>query len=183
MSMVSTQELLLLAGSWLIRRSSRFLPHVCAGVRMAAMLQLVVKCGFSCKLRAEYAPHKQAGSWLSGRSTSELRTEATSSRHQADANTGSDEPCSGAKWREDGVVSGSRNPHGSRQGKPRGTPTMATEPDTSRRCCDHQDPRESMVRMFDVYLVLMNHPMTDTNTSQYHIHPAHAIPVHLSLQT
>ena len=55
MSMVSTQELLLLAGSWLIRRSSRFLPHVCAGVRMAAMLQLVVKCGFSCKLRAEYA--------------------------------------------------------------------------------------------------------------------------------
>lgn len=88
--MVSTQELRTLTGSELSRRKFEIpVPCLCRSAhgRNASAGNQFVDSPASF---APSTPHKQAGSWLPGRSTSELRTEPTSSRHQADANTGSE---------------------------------------------------------------------------------------------
>jgi hypothetical protein len=134
---------------------------------------------------APSTPHKQAGSWLSGRSTSELRTEATSSRHQADANTSPEVirnvlRCKmGRRWGRLGApkpawVWPGQTPWDTHNGhRARYEPTLL------------RSSRSGRAYGLDVVCISSphNHPVADTITNQYHIHPAYTIPFHLSLQT
>ena len=147
MSMVSTQELHLLAGSWLIRRKFEIpAPCLCRGAHdrnASAGRQMWILLQASRRVRLT---NKQGPGFLGAPlRSSEPKPHPHAIKPTLTQVQRSSEPSSDATWREDGVVSGPRNPHGSRQGKPRGTLTTATEPDTSRRCCDHQDPEEPMV--------------------------------------
>ena len=134
---------------------------------------------------APSTPHKQAGSWLSGRSTSELRTEPTSSRHQADAKTGPEViramlPCTmEGRWGPLGAPEHMGLARANPVGHPHNGHRARYEPTLLR------SSRSGRAYGLDVVCISSphNHPVADTITNQYHIHPAYTIPFHLSLQT
>ena len=148
MSMVSTQELHTLTGSKLSRRKFEIpAPCLCRGAyghnNASADCQVWILLQASRRVRLT---NKQGHGFLGAPLR---RSEPNPHPHTIKPTLRqvqrSSEPCSHAQWREDGVLSGPRNTWVSLGQTPWDTHTMATEPDTSRRCCDHQDPREPMV--------------------------------------